>query len=74
MAPVTRRKDIDRGRAPERSKTSLSLTPDAKYKLTTLKAALRLAGFTATESSIIETLLETTDEGDLIKRLKRVKA
>lgn len=57
-------------RALPRGKTSFSLTPDAKYKLTTLKAALRLAGFSITESLIIETLLERTDAKDLMKIMK----
>jgi hypothetical protein len=74
MPANSTRKPLERGRALERSKTSLSLTPDAKYKLTTLKAALRFAGFSATESLILETLLETAEEDDLIKRFKRVKA
>lgn len=63
-----------RQKAAARGKTSFSITPQAKFKLTTLKAALRYAGFSATESLIIETLLESTDERDLIAKLKRVKA
>lgn len=54
----------------KRDKTSFSLTPDAKYKLTTMKAALRRAGFSATESLIVEALLEHTDASDLMKLLK----
>lgn len=60
--------------ATPRGKTSFSITADAKFKLTTLKAALRYAGFSATESLIIETLLESIDERDLIAKFKRVKA
>lgn len=64
------RNKVARRSLPHRGKTSFSLTPDAKYKLTTLKAALRRAGFSATESLIIETLLERTEAKDLMKIMK----
>jgi hypothetical protein len=72
MSPAApaEKKTVRREGAPHRDKTSFSLTPDAKYKLTTLKAALRRAGFSATESRIIEALIERTDARDLMKIMK----
>jgi hypothetical protein len=42
---------------PKREKTSFSLSTDAKYRLTSLKADLRRRGHSVTESSILETLI-----------------
>lgn len=50
--------------SPPKEKTSFSLSPDAKFKLATLKANLRRRGYPATESGIVEALIEraTADE------------
>lgn len=47
-----------------KEKTSFSLSPEVKFKLATLKANLRREGHPATESAIVEALIEraTTDE------------
>lgn len=47
-----------------REKTSFSLTPDAKYRLTSLKADLRRRGHPITESMILETLIERAHEDE----------
>lgn len=70
MPSAASRKAPSRSKPMERSKTSFSISPDAKYKLTTLKAALRREGFSATESSIIEALLEQTSAPGLMKIMK----
>ena len=57
--------------AVSRGKTSFNITPEAKYRLSTLKASLRLAGVRATESLVIEALLSDADEKVLLSRFKR---
>jgi hypothetical protein len=46
-----------RARPNRREKTSITLSSDAKYRLTWLKAELRRNGHSATESGILEALI-----------------
>lgn len=54
-----------------RTKTSISLTPEAKFKLSTLKAELRLKGHSVSESEVMEALLGATDAGAMARLLRR---
>jgi hypothetical protein len=54
----------------DRAKTSISLTPQAKYKLATLKAELRLKGLSVSESDVMEALIVNADAGTLARLLK----
>lgn len=54
----------------ERTKTSVSLVPDAKYKLAHLKAQLRRDGLAVTESEVLEALIMHTDVTTLARLLK----
>jgi hypothetical protein len=54
----------------ERTKTSVSLVPDAKYKLAHLKAQLRRDGLGVTESELLEALIMHTDAPTLARLLK----
>jgi hypothetical protein len=54
------------GESVTREKTSLSLSVEAKYKLTTLKADLRRRGHRFTESLIVERLIEKATGDELI--------
>ena len=56
----------------ERTKTSISLIPEAKFKLSTLKAELRLKGFSVSESDVLEALILGADPA-LMGRLLRAK-
>lgn len=49
-------------------KTSFSLSPDAKYMLTSLKADLRRRGHAATESAILEALILGAEPNDSFLR------
>jgi len=53
-----------------RTKTSVSLAPKAKFKLSTLKAELRMRGHSATESSILEALILNTDASTVARLLR----
>lgn len=54
-----------------RQKTSLSLTRDTKYRLSSLKAELRHAGFATTESEIVEILVSAATVNVLKRHLRR---
>ena len=54
----------------ERTKTSVSLAPRAKFKLSTLKAELRMKGHDATESSILEALILNSDASNVARLLR----
>jgi len=54
----------------QRTKTSISLTPEAKRILSTLKAELRFRGHSASESDILEALLLQTDVATLARLVK----
>jgi hypothetical protein len=54
----------------ERAKTSVSLLPQVKYKLATLKAELRLKGLSVSESDVMEALIVDADAGTLARLLK----
>lgn len=56
----------------ERTKTSISLLPRAKYRLASIKAELRLKGHNVSESHIMEALLLGTDT-DAVARLLRLR-
>ena len=58
-----------------REKTSFSLSVEAKYKLTTLKAGLRRHGYRATESSIVEALLQgATLDDSLVEAVTQLQS
>jgi hypothetical protein len=54
------------GKTVDREKTSFSLAADVKYKLSTLKADLRRRGHRATESLIVEALIEKANSDDVL--------
>jgi hypothetical protein len=49
-----------------KEKTSFSLSAEAKFKLATLKANLRRRGYPATESGIVEALIERASSDQLL--------
>lgn len=58
-----------------KEKTSFSLSPEVKFKLATLKANLRREGHAATESAIVETLIErATSDESLLDAIKETQA
>jgi hypothetical protein len=54
------------GNSVDREKTSFSLAADVKYKLSTLKADLRRRGHRATESLIVEALIEKANSDEVL--------
>jgi hypothetical protein len=54
----------------ERAKTSISLSPQAKFKLASLKAELRLKGYSISESDVMEALIMDTDVSALPRLLR----
>jgi len=54
------------GKSVDREKTSFSLATDVKYKLSTLKADLRRRGHRATESLIVEALIEKANSDEVL--------
>jgi hypothetical protein len=50
----------------DREKTSFSLSVNAKFKVATLKADLRRRGHRATESLIVEALIEKANSDDVL--------
>ena len=66
VAQTARPKSIDT----ERTKTSVSLAPKAKFKLATLKAELRLKGYSVSESDVMEALILSTDAATVARLLK----
>jgi len=54
----------------ERAKTSISLTPQAKFKLASLKAELRLNGYFVSESDVMEALIMDAAASAVARLLK----
>ena len=54
----------------DRTKTSVSLHPQVKYKLASLKAELRLKGLSVSESDVMEALIMNTDTAAVARLLK----
>lgn len=48
-------------------KVAYDFSPEAKYNLTTLKAELRFKGIPATETGILEVLLNEADAETLVR-------
>lgn len=69
---VTRRAKTVKPRSvnTDRTKTSISLTPQAKYKLASLKAELRLKGHSVSESDVMEALIMETDAAAIARLLR----
>jgi len=65
-----RRKAIKARTVIERTKTSISLLPEAKYRLSTLKAELRRKGQAVSESEILESLILHTDAATVARLVK----
>jgi len=51
-------------------KTSVSVKPETKFKLATLKAELRRQGLRASESDVIEALIDEADASKAARLLK----
>lgn len=52
-------------------KVAYDLRPDVKHRLSVLKADLRLRGLPATETGIIEVLIETASQDGLYRALRK---
>ena len=70
LARFLRKGDGMATRPSERTKTSMSLTPEAKFKLATIKAELRLRGHSVSESEVMEALLKSADAASVARILR----